>query len=102
MSKITEAKLTEHLYIVRMPGVCGGEPVIKETRFPVRSIVGYIGMGMTPEEIVKDFPQLNLSQVHDALSYYYDHQEEIDRDIQLNNDTEHWQRLYPPGQHKSK
>jgi uncharacterized protein (DUF433 family) len=36
---------------------------------------------MTPEELVTLFPHLTLAQVYDALSYYYDHKEEIDRDL---------------------
>jgi len=38
-------------------------------------------MGYTPDDIVRAHPHLTLAQVHDALSYYYDNIEEIDRDI---------------------
>jgi uncharacterized protein (DUF433 family) len=37
--------------------------------------------GMTPEELVREFPHLTLAQVYDALSYYYDHKEEIDQEM---------------------
>jgi len=43
-------------------------------------------MGFIPEEIQIKLPHLGLSQVYDALSYYYDHKDEIDRDI--DSDTE--------------
>ncbi len=33
--------------------------------------------GLTPEQIVREFPSLSLGQVHAALSYYFDHREEI-------------------------
>jgi len=36
-------------------------------------------MGMLPEDIILALPHLNLSQVHDALSYYYEHKSELDR-----------------------
>ena len=39
---------------------------------------------MSAEELVRTFPHLTLAQVHDALSYYYDHQAEIDKEIQTN------------------
>ncbi len=39
--------------------------------------------GMSPEELVKEFSHLTLPQVYDALSYYYDNKEEIDRDLAL-------------------
>ncbi len=34
---------------------------------------------MTPDDIMAGYPHLNLSQIHDALSYYYEHKETIDR-----------------------
>jgi len=68
-----------HFYIVKDSKIQGGEPIIRGTRFPVRSVVFYIlKEGMLPEELVKEFPQLTLSSVYDALAYYYDHKEEID------------------------
>ncbi len=74
-------------HIVRNPEVCGGSPVINATRFPVRSIVHYIlQLGLTPEELVEKFPHLSLAQVYDALAYYYDNREEIDRDIADNTE----------------
>jgi uncharacterized protein (DUF433 family) len=39
---------------------------------------------MTPEELVAEFHHLSLAQVYDALSYYYDHQKEVDRDLAEN------------------
>lgn len=39
---------------------------------------------MLPEELVRTFPHLTLAQVHDALSYYYDHQAEIDDEMGRN------------------
>lgn len=77
-------------YIVRDPNICGGEPIIRGTRFPVRSVVFYIlKKGMLAEELVAEFPHLFLSAVYDALSYYYDHTEEIERLIEENKE-EKW------------
>jgi uncharacterized protein (DUF433 family) len=76
-----------HPHIERRHGVVGGEPVIVGTRFPVRSVVGYVlKFGMTPEELVRDFSFLTLAQVYDALSYYYDYKEQIDQDILENSE----------------
>ena len=33
--------------------------------------------GKTPDEVVTALPHLTLGQVHAALSYYFDHREEI-------------------------
>ncbi|MGQ9631398.1 MAG: DUF433 domain-containing protein [bacterium] len=74
----------KHPYVVKVEGICGGRPIIDGTRTPVRSIVGYYKMGMSVEEILEDLPHLTPTQVFDALSYYYDHQEEIEKDIEEN------------------
>ena len=72
-----------HPYIDSRRDYCGGSPVIKGTKFPVRSVVNYVlRQGLSPEELVKEFPHLTLSQVYDALSYYYDHKEEVDRELE--------------------
>lgn len=66
--------------IVATPGTCGGKPRIDGTRMKVEDVAMYHAGGMTVEEIVEDF-ELTPAQVHTALAYYYDHQEEIERDI---------------------
>ena len=76
----------EHAYIERVENVQGGRPVIKGTRTPVRSIVIYHRMGSIPEEIQIKLPHLNLAQIYDALSYYYDFKDEIDQDIDADSE----------------
>jgi hypothetical protein len=39
-------------------------------------------MGMSPDEIVSAYPTITLSDVHAALAYYFDHRDEVDREIQ--------------------
>lgn len=73
---------TEHPYIVRVQDICGGAPVIRDTRTSVRIIVGYYKLGMSVEEILNGLPHLTAAQVYDALSYYHDHQDEIEENIQ--------------------
>jgi len=78
----------EHPYVERRPGVCGGNPVIGGTRFPVRSVVTSVyRFGMTPEEMVEAWPYLTLAHIHDALSFYHDHRRMIDRAIRENRET---------------
>ena len=43
-------------------------------------------MSWTPDEIVNAHPHLTLAQIHDALSYYYDHAEEINHEIRESNE----------------
>ncbi len=41
----------------------------------------WIAHGSSPEEIRYQHPHLSLSQIHAAFAYYYDHQAELDADI---------------------
>ena len=82
----TLAERTEHPYIVSQEDFCGGSPVIRGTKFPVRTVVNYVlQQGISPEELVREFSHLTLAQVYDALSYYYDHKESIDKEIRDNS-----------------
>lgn len=83
-STITKFK---HPYIILRKDYCGGSSVIAGTKFPVHSVVNYIlKQGLTPEELVKEFTHLTLAQVYDALSYYYDHQDEIEQELLENTE----------------
>lgn len=75
---------TEHLYITSSDQILSGEPVIKGTRTSVRAIVELWREGTAPEEICRHLPHLTLAQVFDALSYYSDHQGEINAHIERN------------------
>ena len=75
---------TEHCYIVTDEQILSGEPIIKGTRTPVRAIVEIWRLGSLPEEIPRRLPHLTLAQVFDALSYYSDHQTEINTYIMRN------------------
>jgi len=69
--------------ITSTPGVCGGRPCIAGTRIKVIDIyVLHELEGKTPDQIVDDYPQLSLGDVHAALSYYFHHRLEIEQDYQ--------------------
>ena len=72
----------KHPYITRKKGTCGGKPIIAGTRIKVSQIaIECDRMGWTPDEAIQAHPHLTLAQVHDALSYYYDHVEEINAEL---------------------
>lgn len=71
-------------YVARNPDILSGEPIITGTRTSVRAIVGLWRLGIMPEEILNHLPHLTLAQVFDALSFYLDHQTEINEYIDLN------------------
>jgi uncharacterized protein (DUF433 family) len=85
-----------HPYVECRPDVQGGRPVIKGSRFPVSSIVQNYRRGLSVEEILWDFPHLTPAEVHGALSYYYDHHEEIDKEIAELTDIDTIMKKYPP------
>ena len=72
---------TPYRYIEQTSDIHGGRPVIKGTRMPVKSIVGYYKLGLSVEEILEGLPHLTPAQIFEALSYYHDHQAEIEQDI---------------------
>ena len=75
---------TQHRYIVNNDEILGGEPIVAGTRTPVRAVAELWRLGFTPEEITSHLPHLTLAQVFDALSYYSDHQPEINEAIARN------------------
>ena len=78
------ATATNHRYVVSNPQIAGGEPIIDGTRTTVRAVVEIWRMGVAAEEIPRRLPHLSLAQVFDALSYYSDHQEQINECIERN------------------
>ena len=78
---------TEHPYIVKVAGVCGGRPIIKTTRTPVQAIVEYYRLGLNAYEILTELSHITEAQLHDALSYFYDHKEEIEAEIEVDSQT---------------
>jgi len=74
-------------YIEKRQGVCGGEPVIAGTRISVGLIVEMERAGHSADEMVALYPHITHAQIYDALSYYYDHKEEIEKMINENKEV---------------
>lgn len=47
----------------------GGVPCIRGLRIPVATVVGMIAEGMTSDEIVADYPDLEADDIRAALEY---------------------------------
>lgn len=71
---------TDIKYIVTDPEIYGGRPIIAGHRIAVIDVAVWTKQGMTPEQIATEFP-LTLAQIHAALAYYYDHREELDKQL---------------------
>jgi uncharacterized protein (DUF433 family) len=65
-------------HIESIPEILNGKPKIVNKRISVQNIVvWHEKMGKSVDEISTEF-NLTLSEIHAALSYYFDHQSEID------------------------
>jgi uncharacterized protein (DUF433 family) len=76
-----------------------GEPARLEAhpRSRVAMIVAdYLWRGWSAEEIVRQYPYLTLAEAHAALTYYFDHQQEIEDELVAEyHDVEDWKRVHP-------
>ncbi|MGH2457289.1 MAG: DUF433 domain-containing protein, partial [Chloroflexota bacterium] len=70
-------------FIEEVPGVQGGEPVVRETRTPVRTIAGYFNAYHGKfEEVQNALPHLTQEQIEAAMDYYRDHRAEIEGHVE--------------------
>jgi uncharacterized protein (DUF433 family) len=59
-----------------------GVPQIVDANTKVVEIVGLVRFhSLSPEQIHRELPHLTLGQIHSALAYYWDHQSEVDADL---------------------
>ncbi len=72
-------------HISARPAVMSGRPCIAGTRVRVMDIVAARQAGVTEDELLEYFSSRTLtrSELHAALAYYYDHQDEIDAALAL-------------------
>jgi uncharacterized protein (DUF433 family) len=71
----------DHEHIAKL----AGEPahLARLPRIRVSQIVmDYLAHGWSPDEMCRHYPHLTLAEIHAAMMYYYDHQTEIDGEIQ--------------------
>ncbi len=68
--------------ITSKPGVYGGRPCLAGTRMPVHSIAVRRMEGMSAEQILEEYPHLDLARIHAALAYYYANQKQIEDDLE--------------------
>lgn len=73
-----QTERTEHPYIVKTPGILGGEPRVESGRISVLQIFDMVTGGMTLDEITTGWPSLTPAAIYDAVSYAYDHPDEME------------------------
>jgi len=70
--------------VTKDENILNGEPVLANTRTPVRAIIEMRRLFYTVDEIVDRLPHLNAEQVNTAIEYYAEHRAEIDAYIESN------------------
>jgi uncharacterized protein (DUF433 family) len=53
----------------RNPKVAGGQPVLKGTRVPLRTVLASLAEGCSFEEILKNFPSLTTEHLRAAVAF---------------------------------
>ena len=56
-------------YIVVDPEIRFGKPCIKGTRITVGDILQWLSGGMTEQEIIADYPELQITHIRAALAF---------------------------------
>ena len=51
------------------PRIFGGKPTIRGMRIKVENVLALLEQGITPEEILKDYPQLEWPDIQACLAY---------------------------------
>jgi len=59
-------------------------------------VADYIAHGWSPEEMCRQHPDLTLSEAYSAMAYYFDHQQEIDSELQAELEQSENDRLTAP------
>lgn len=67
-SRRLELKRSREDMVERVPGVCGGEPVLRGTRLPVRLVASLLAQGVTEAEFADEYG-LTPQQVQAAAIY---------------------------------
>ncbi len=59
-------------------------------------VADYLWRGWSAEEIVRQYPYLGLAEIHAALTYYFDHRQEIEDELVVEyREVEEWKRSHP-------
>ena len=80
------ASKTLDAHIEMTQGIAGGKPRIAGRRITVQNVVmWHERMGKSIDEISEEH-DLDIADIHAALTYYFDHREEIDKTMRESDD----------------
>lgn len=61
-----DARLTR---ITVDPRMCGGQPCVRGLRIPVSLLLKHLAAGRTQDDIIDEFPELEVEDIREALRY---------------------------------
>ena len=64
-------------YITIEPGKRAGKPCIRGLRITVYDVLDYLASGMTQEEVLEDFPELNKEDILACLAFAADRERRL-------------------------
>ena len=79
LSEVQFHRMTPEHRIVVNPLIRSGKPYIKGTRIGVADVLDYLGGGMTPAEILDDFPDLTAQDIQACLVFAAERERGIDQ-----------------------
>ncbi|MDQ1639717.1 MAG: hypothetical protein QOF62_3056 [Pyrinomonadaceae bacterium] len=59
------------------PGKRGGRPCVRGMRIAVADVLGWLAAGMTPEQILSDYPELTDNDIRACLAYAADRERRL-------------------------
>jgi uncharacterized protein (DUF433 family) len=71
--------MSTHCRITLEPGKRGGKPCVRSTRIAVHDVLGWLAAGMTSQEILADYPELELEDIHACLAFAADRERRMVR-----------------------
>jgi uncharacterized protein (DUF433 family) len=63
--------------ITTEPGKRGGKPIIRGLRITVYDVLDYLASGMSEEEILGDFPELEQEDIRACLAFAADRERKL-------------------------
>ena len=59
------------------PGKRGGRPCVRSMRITVYDVLGWLASGMTEQEILRDFPELETEDIRACLEFAADREHHL-------------------------
>ena len=78
----TKAPVNIGNLIYSRPDMHSGRPCLAGTGMTVHAVAVRCMEGMSAEEILEEYPHLDLARIHAALAYYFANREQIEGDLE--------------------